>query len=57
MEAKREARDRVRSVDPLSFVDPAAVAEALLDDARESLVASRAAVDLLEQRSAGRTEA
>lgn len=56
MEAKREAKDRTRPLDPLSFVDPAAVAEALLDDARESLVASRAAVDLLEQRMKGRVD-
>lgn len=57
MEAKRETRDRTRSLDPLSFVDPAAVAEALLDDARETLIASRAVLDQLEDRSAGRTEA
>lgn len=56
MEATREARDRTRPVDPLSFVDPAAVAEALLDDARETLTASKAALAMFEERAAGRIE-
>lgn len=54
MEAKREAA-RDHELQSLT-IDEAAVAELLLEDARESLVASRAAVDLLEQRMKGRVD-
>lgn len=56
MEATGEAKVRTRPLDPLSFVDPAAVAEALLADARETLAASKAALEMLEERAAGRIE-
>ncbi len=54
MEPTREAKGGT-TVDPL-VIDDVVLAELLLDGARESLAASRAAIELLEERSAGRIE-
>lgn len=54
MEPAREAKVTA-AIDP-SMIDEAALAELVLDDARESLATSRAAIELLEQRVAGRIE-
>ncbi len=54
MEPAHEAKVTA-AIDP-SMIDEAALAELLLDDARESLATSRAVLELLEERSAGRIE-